>query len=658
MVEGGATRLRGVRPLAWVLMLGAAYAVAYCFWYGATSMGAHPVLDGKENLQLAWAVADASLPGEPFYRAPLYPLIISLGMGLGLPESLWPDFARLINLVAWVVSLWLVARLAMQLWANQRAALAAAGVWALYPVGLFFLGDPLDITLSIALLLGGLDRAAALLRSASPQQALASGFLLALAALTRPQMWTVALAMPFILIVLIYGFRRGGDVEVLQANEQSLKPPPRWPVFFIFLGLALPAILMGAFNQKLSGDFTILPTQGPFNLYSANKPGAHGKYFAQQIEVYQHDQHQNPARVESIYHYLRDRGSDASTDWREINDYWRGRTKEMLADDPVGFAGRLARKGYYLANNYEQYNNKTYSVHKDLSPVLKYNPLGWGVLLVLATPLVFWGRKNPLLLTVLLGAVVAYAGGLLLTYVSARFRLPLAPILAVLVGGWATLPWQSTKGWRLWTGGGGMLLAGVLAFSSWFAVREPPTAIQDYLLLGYAALDDGQDAEAKRWAETALEEDPQRLAARELAVVAAYNLNLDEVIRAGNPKLVSSWRSNFEKAQKLAPYSPRVNYMTGVYAWWAGDRENARSRWASLLEEKGSLAQSALTALIMTGEGGLSSQIKTALARMPEKDRQASLQVALAHRRGQPLSEDGQAVLQQLQAVYPKPGAD
>lgn len=651
MTGASASRV-GLSPLAWVLILGAAYAVGYCLWYAATPMGQHPVLDGKENLQLAWAVADQQLPAEPFYRAPLYPLIIAIAMGVGLPESLWPDFARLVNLAAWLISLWLVARLALQLWDDRRAAILASAVWALYPVGLFFLGDPLDITLGIALLLAGLDRAAVFLRTASGQQALASGFFLALAGLTRPQMWTVAIVAPVVLVVLVYGFRRGGDVEVVQPDQPALKPPPRWPVFLIFLGVALPALLMGAFNHKLSGDFVIMPTQGPFNLYAANKPGAHGKYFAQTIEVYQQDEHQNPAHVEAIYHYLRDEGADASRNWRDINDYWRQRTRQMAMEDPAGLLGRIALKAYYLINSYEQYNNKTYAVHKDLSPLLKWNPLGWGVVLTLAAPLVFWGRKNPLLLTVILTAAAAYAGGLLLTYVSARFRLPLAPMLAVLIGGWATMPWAVTRGWRLWAGGASMLLAGALTFTSLFAVREPPTAIQDYLLLGYAALDAGQDAEAKSWAARALTEDPQRLAARELALVAQYNLALDEAIQTGSPRAVEGLSAQLEAAQQIAEYSPRVQYITGVYQWWLGQGGGARERWLSLLREGGSVTQNALTALVMTGE--LTTPVNTALALIPQDRRQGALQVALAYRNGQTLNADGQEVLEQLQAVFPE----
>ncbi|WP_309382468.1 hypothetical protein [Cerasicoccus frondis] len=652
-VDSASGGRRSLKLIPLILIFGCVYAVAYCFWYAGTPMGAHPVLDGKENLQLAWSIADGALPNEPFYRAPLYPLVISLGMGLGLPEPMWPDFARFINLAAWLISIWLVARLAQALWGNERAGVLASAIWAVYPVGLFFLGDPLDITLSIALLLAGLDRAVAFLKTATAQSALATGFLLALASLTRPQMWTVAMVVPLALAVLAFAFRQRAEVASPVKGKSAAKPPPRWPAVFTLVGLAIPALMMGAFNRKVSGEFVIMPTQGPFNMWAANKPGAHGKYFAQTIEVYQHDEHTNPARVESLHHYRMDRGPEATFDWRDVNDYWRERTRAMVLEDPLGFLGRLASKGYYLLNDYEQYNNKTYSVHRSLSPWLQFNFLGWGLLLMAAAPLIFWGRKNPLILTVLMSGIVAYAGGLILTYVSARFRLPLAPILAIIAGGWVMLPWRGVKpGWLI-TGGAALVLSAGVAFSNLFDVRQPPTEVQDYLLLGYAALDAQSDEEALGWAETALESDPNRMAAKELKVVARFNLDLEHLIETGERPSGAALEMRSAEAELLGAYSPRALYIAGVYAWWSGDAVSAQADWRSLLIRSDSVAQSALTALIMTGDA--TNQVQQALYRLPENARSALLQVALASRREAALSVDGQSLLQQLKLIYDAP---
>ncbi|WOO41273.1 hypothetical protein [Rubellicoccus peritrichatus] len=611
---------RGKTVLWCLLLLGLGYAAGHSFWYAATPMGMYPVLDSKENLLLAKDIAENRLPAEPFYRAPGYPLVLSIAVKLGLPEILLPDWARLVNLLSWLISLWLIWRLAIELWGDISAGIVACLIWALYPVGLFFMVDPLDITLAVALMLAGLDRALAFLKSANAQNALASGFLLALAGLTRPQMWSIALVVPCLMCLLVWLDCRRQKVDAASTSERKA---PCWPVFVVWIGLAIPALTMGIFNAQLSGSFKVLPTQGPFNLWAANRPDSHGKYYTQQIEINQSERHVNPARIESLLMYRKDIGDDAPADVASVNDYWRGRFFKMVSDDPVGFFRRLAAKTYYLFNNYEQYNNKTFAVHHGLSPWLRWNFLGWGLLMTAALPLLLWGRKNRLSFTILAGAALAYTAGVVLTYVSARFRIPLVPLLAVFAGGWGIMPW-SRLGFDQIAAGLCLMLAGaVLTFSNFWQVREPVTEIQDYLLLGYAALDAGEDEEALMWSQEALEVNPLRHAAQELEVIARYNLDL-----AALPDRPSG--EQLEKriavAAALDKYSPRVAYIYGVYLHWNGDTSAAQAQWLSLIGLNNSLSQEAMTALVMTD--GLPNELKMRIVAIPDSQLSPQLRVA------------------------------
>lgn len=643
---------------AWlVVLLGFLCAVGYLMGYAGTPMGAHPVLDGKENLQLAADIADGHLPNQPFYRAPLYALMLSLGPGVGMPEAFWPDWARALNLAAWLISVWLVARLAGLLWGDARAAVLAAACWAFYPVGHFFAGDPLDVTLAIALMLGGLERAFVFWRSAKGGDALGCGFLLALAALARPQLWAVALAVPATLMAL----------TVTLKNKATLpsKVPPRWPVFLAVFGVAIPALLMGWANLRVSGQFTVLPTQGPFNLWAANRPGAHGKYFAQGIELRHGERHMNPASLEAAWRYAGDPATDKidtveeiENQWRILGDYWRAQFWSMVAEDPVGLTGRVARKALYLANNYEQYNNKTYAVHRELSPWLRWNPLGWGVLLVAVAPLLVWSRSPVALRAVWVAAVLAYAVGLLATYVSARFRLPLVPLLAVVAGGWAVAPWRSLPRGRLVAGVALAAFAAVLAFYPFPGVREPDTTAQDYLLLGYAALEAGDDAEALTWARRAVEQAPGRNATRELLVVAEFNVALARLVDAGELPGADWLETRSREADALAAYSPSVNYIAGMLAWWRGADAAARARWDAAVSDEplnGLMfpvaTQDALAALLMTGP--LSSEAQRALAKVSVPESTPRLRAALVYALDQPPeTEAQQALLEQMRRVF------
>src|SRR5215207_2710462 len=78
---------RSRKWLVVLLLLTGAYAVGYLVWFLGTPLGSVPVLDGRENLILARQIAEGTLPAEPFFRAMLYPAVISVAAAQGLDES-------------------------------------------------------------------------------------------------------------------------------------------------------------------------------------------------------------------------------------------------------------------------------------------------------------------------------------------------------------------------------------------------------------------------------------------------------------------------------------------------------------------------------------------------------------------------------------------
>ncbi|HEY5227755.1 MAG TPA: hypothetical protein VIJ19_04395, partial [Opitutaceae bacterium] len=164
------------------------------------------------------------------------------------------------------------------------------------------------------------------------------------------------------------------------------------------------------------------------------------------------------------------------------------------------------------ANNWEQYNNKTFAFHKALSPWLRWNPICWGLLFVLAVlgaaRLAAESPRTAAALAVVVGACTI---SIILFFVSARFRLPLAAVCAVLSGGALSSPLF----WRGWSGAGRAALAACaaiaafLAFSNLGGVAGRETFVQDHALLARAAYTVGDDALALSEARAALELQPQ-----------------------------------------------------------------------------------------------------------------------------------------------------
>jgi len=482
-----------------------AYALGHLNWYLGTPLGRVPVLDERENIDLAEAIFGGTLPWAPFYRAPGYALALAGLRAAGVSAGALFPAALLLGAALHAFSAALVARIAGR-WFGNRAALAAGLLFALDPVMVHYSTQALDAALALALFLAGLDRLAAALRD--PDRAwpwAGAGICWAAAALARPNY-----LLAWALVPALAAFRSGRRAPAVAA--------------------ALAGVLLfgaqSAWQWRVSGVTGFLPWQGAYNLWAANRPGANGRYYTQQVSVAPGLARANPARAESVYLFVRDTGGRPE-DIASMNAYWRGRFLAEVSAHPARWAALEARKAYALLNDWEQYNNETFAFHKARSPWLRWNPICWGALLVLgvagAARLASGAPRD----AAALGAVsAACAASILLFFASARFRLPLAAVLAVLAGGAVGSPGF----WRGWSPARRAALAccaaaaGFAAFSDFGGVRDRSTFVQDHALLARAALTVGDDETALREATEALRMQPWHPDAAAIRDAAAAGL--------------------------------------------------------------------------------------------------------------------------------------
>lgn len=550
-----------------VFAMVAIYTVGFLLWYSATSLGLAPMLDGREQLELATRIASGHLPHEPFYRAPLYPALVACLIKAGVGAQHLPFAARLLNGGLHLLSTALVWLLAARVWRSSRSAALAALLFGMNPVVLHFVADPLDLTLAIALMLGGLLAALRALEPGATRRADlgAAAALLSAAMLARPQL--VAL-LPMLLLCV-----------VARAETRRLLP---WAV----LPMLVVTGSMGAANLKLGGEFLVLPWQGAYNLWAANGPDANGRYFVQRERIAVYTEGSNPARIESERLYRREQPG-APDDYASMSRYWQRRTLSYVLAEPWQWLRLVASKSWYLLNDFEQYDIKTYQFHKALSPWLRWNPLGWSWLLAAAAAaLVMHARNRSAQL--LAGFALCYAGGLLLSYVSARFRLPLVPLLAVLGGGVVA----STTRPAVLRGAGVALLVWLLARLPMPPGEAERTVLQDYLLSARAAAVLGFDAEALSNARQALARAPRDEAARELVCVVSFN----GWLREGRYELPGP----LAECEDAAAVSASAQRVLGVLLWRRGRAAEAQALWRALVARQGDEHDAALAALVMT----------------------------------------------------------
>ena len=538
-MEAGAAKPFRLR-LGFVALLALLYGGGHLAWYWGTPLGRSPVLDERENLQLAAQIADGTLPREPFYRAMGYPLFLAGLRATGLLTDAYPQAATAAGLLLHVLNTWLVAVLARRWFGSTRAGWIAGLLHGLNPVLIHYATQILDAVPANSLVLLGLLCLPAPGQPGTVRQAAALSVAWAVAALVRPQLLLLWLAFPFVWIGAAGGWRRQARTVLLAGTAGGV------------LWLA-----QGAWSARVSGEFRLLPWQGAYNLWAANHPGANGRYYAQRGYVPAGPVHENPARLESEALYRAATGEDGPLRIAALNAYWRDRLRREIAADPAGWLALLIRKAAYLAGDFEQYNNKTYSFHQARSPWLRWNPVGWGLLLLAGSlGCVALGRDSrPLLL-----AAAALAAGVLLSYASARFRLPLAALLCALSGGAMNARLRPVPLAAL------LLALGTLTFGGWFNGRDKSTYLQDHLLTALAAERTGDDRIAWDEARAALALDPSHRDALRLGLASYHNLLLQG---DADPAEESAWLALARRSTADQPL------LAGLALWRAGDPAGA-----------------------------------------------------------------------------------
>jgi len=484
-------------------VLALVYALGHLNWYMGTPLGRVPVLDERENIDLATAIFDGTLPATPFYRAPGYALLLA-GLRLaGVPAGGLFPAALLVGAVLHGIGAALAASVARRLFGGPSGLIAGL-LFAFDPVLVHYATQALDATLSLTLFLAGLDALAAALAAQERARPWAlAGIWWAAATLVRPNFLLVWVLVP---ALALFG-RRGA--RVIAASLAGV-------------------VLFGAaslWQRSVSGVAGFLPWQGAYNLWAANRPGANGRYYTQRLSLPPELARANPARAESILLYEEDTGGPP--DIASMNAHWRRSFVVEVTSHPLRWAKLMARKTYALLNNWEQYNNKTFAFHKALSPWLRWNPLGWGLLLVPAVAgAARLASESPRKAAVLAAVSAACAASILLFFVSARFRLPLAAIGVVLAGGalGGGRFWRSWTTGRRWALAGGMVLAALVTFSSLGGVDDRSTFVQDHVLLARAAFTVGDDPLALSEAREALKLQPWHPDAGAIAAAASAEM--------------------------------------------------------------------------------------------------------------------------------------
>ena len=388
-------------PLLLILLLGFLLRLAFFIELRQSPFYSTPDLDALEYDnqardfaagKLAWTEIPIHGPGYPLFLALLYTLFRG---------SYTAVYAAQFSLG--LLNAYLVYRLGRRFF-DRAAALVAAFFMATLWTTLYFEGLLLATTLMLTLdllALLALDHAR---RPGRPWSWLLAGILLGLSAIT----WPLILAFLGALLLMLLFF-----------PPSPLRRPAFAPAGLLLLGAALPIAPVTWQNWRAEHDFVLIQKNGGMNLYLGNNASADGTPNVRPTGEW--DQLLLLPQVEA-----------GITKQSQRDRFFLALVLHFARTQPGRFLQLQARKLALLLNARE--------IRATFDPEFfrrRYRTLSLplpGFALILALGLLGMVRARNPFPSLLFFYLAAYAAAVVLTVVSARYRMPLAPVLALFAG--------------------------------------------------------------------------------------------------------------------------------------------------------------------------------------------------------------------------------
>lgn len=364
--------------------------------------------DAKAYDSWARRIAAGDWWGEGvFYQAPLYPYFLG-GVYATIGDD--PMRVRIIQAILGAIACVLIAHAARRLFSNA-AGIAAGLLLALYAPAIFFdaiLGksglDLLLLCLSLWLLSG-------IIAEPRPARWIAVGATMGCLALTREN------AVVFIAVILFWA------ITYFRRDKRRLL----YCAAFV-LGLAVILLPVAARNYAIGGEFHLTTSQFGPNFYIGNNERSDGSYVSLKFGRGHPDFESHDARLIAE----RDTGTEMTP--AQVSRYWTWKSLQYIRDNFGSWLLLKAKTFFLLFNSLGVEDTEGQYTHARWSIPLRasgaFNHFGVIMPLAVAGVWVSWRQRRRLWLFYLLFGI--YSLSVVMFYVFARYRLPLAPLAILL----------------------------------------------------------------------------------------------------------------------------------------------------------------------------------------------------------------------------------
>jgi tetratricopeptide (TPR) repeat protein len=513
---------------------------------------ATPVIDADFYNQLAQALASTGLGRAPFQMPPGYPLLLSLvyrTFGVNIVA------AHLLQILLGALTAALTYTLARRAAARdgrpaEAVGLVAAGFVATSKAALFVEGDLLATPLAVTLVVASLNYVVRWLQDGRRwRDLIPAGVGLGLAGLTVP---LVLFSVPFLALFIAWKCRR----------------PLAAAAWLACVVLAVVPVTIR--NLRASGEFVPVSANGGINFWMGNNPDARRTSNLRPGPEWRAMQ-ELPVRAAGIVaSSARDRWF-----WREGLAFW--------SQQPLRALGETGRKFGLLVHSHELMRDFDFYYFRDhFSWVLRFP--GWNFAVLFALAVVGWGWVRPRTPAeqLVLWQLAALALGISLFFVTARYRVPLLPLVALFAahGLLHLVALARRRAWRALAGPVGAAVAAFVVSSvDFFGVDQVDATEAEYrIATTYERRGQLQDAILRY--DAVLERDPNHAMAAGRAGVCAQRLGrLQEAI------------DRYEALLRARPDYAEAAVNLATIAWQSGNPAEAEHYFKVALDADPFLAQ-------------------------------------------------------------------
>jgi Tfp pilus assembly protein PilF len=443
-----------------------------------------PAVDAAYHHQWAERVASGDLGDMPFFRAPMYPWLLG---GIYAVCGDGPLPPRILQALLSALTVWLLWGLGRQLFGRTVGWIASI-VYTLYGLAVYFSGELLITTLIVFLDMAILWCSVRWISSGKRWQWLIVGLLMGLSAIARPN---ILIFLP-VLIWFLWSAKGLASWSNRLSNTVVL-----------IVGLLIPVLPVTLMNRIGGGEWVFIATQGGVNFYIGNNPEATGAHaimpeFGETWEL-----------TDAWNLAIQETGQRLTAG--QLSNFYYKRAMTWIWHHPLDWVKLMIRKTHLFIQRFEISNNRNIYFYTNRSTVLKYLIwVGFGIVAPIGILGMVTSYTQSKESRIIIWFIISYSVGVILFFVTARFRMPVVP--GLIVFGSAVIirlyNWLRKKRYRnvIAISIGGVILFSLCWWNPYGFSRAPDAQV--YFSLGNAYLKLRRYSEARDVYRKALEMDP------------------------------------------------------------------------------------------------------------------------------------------------------